>query len=86
MVVGVVCSDGVVLGSEKVITSKLMIPQTDKRIYSISRHAGIVVNGVIPDGRNIMYRGRKELTAYQDMFGIEITGKVLAERLGGYMH
>lgn len=52
----------------------------------MSRHSGIVVNGVIPDGRNIMYKGRKEHKSYSDQFGTEITGKVLAERLGQYMH
>lgn len=85
-IVGVVCKDGVILGTEKVLTTKLLLPQTDKRIYSISRHAGIIVNGVVPDGRNIMYKGRKEYKSYSDQFGTEISGKVLCERLGGYMH
>lgn len=85
-IVGVVCSDGIVLATEKVLPNKLLMPQTDKRIYSISRHSGIVVNGVIPDGRNIMYKGRKEFASYDKQYGTEITGKVLAERLGQYMH
>lgn len=85
-IVGVVCKDGVVLGTEKVLPSKLLVPQTDKRVYSISRYSGIVVNGVIPDGRNIMYKGRKEYKSYYDQYGTEISGKVLAERLGQYMH
>ena len=60
MIVGAVCKDGVILGAEKVIVSKLMVPQTDKRIYAMTRQTGLVCNGVIPDGRNVMYRGRKE--------------------------
>ena len=52
----------------------------------MSRHTGLVVNGVIPDGRNVVYRGRKEHGDYKDMFGIEIGGKVLAERIGAYFH
>ncbi len=85
-ILGVVCKDGVVLATEKVMPNKLYLPQTDKRIYSLSRHSGIVANGVIPDGRNIMYKGRKEHKSYEDQFGTEITGKVLAERLAQYMH
>ena len=85
-IVGVVWKDGIVMGTEKVLTSKLLIPQTDKRIYSINKHTGILVNGVIPDGRNIMYKGRKETQSYLSQFGAEITGKVLAERLAQYMH
>ena len=85
-IVGVVCKDGIVLATEKVLPNRLLLPQTDKRIYSISRHSGIVVNGIIPDGRNILYKGRKEYKSYVDQYGTEITGKVLAERLGQYMH
>ena len=33
-----------------------------------------------------MYRGRKESAEYKNIFGIDITGKVLSERLGMYMH
>ena len=85
-IVGVVCNDGVILATEKVLPNKLLLAQTDKRIYSMSRNAGILVNGVVPDGRNIMYKGRKEHKDYSDRFGTEITGKVLAERLAQYMH
>lgn len=74
------------LATEKVLPHKLLVPQTDKRIYSISRQAGLLVNGMIPDGRNIMYKGRKEHKSYHDQYGTEITGKVLADRLGQYMH
>ena len=74
------------MGAEKVIVSKLMVPQTDKRIYATTRQTGLVCNGVIPDGRNVMYRGRKEAQEFKNMFGMDITGKVLSERLGGYFH
>lgn len=84
--VGIVCKDGVVLATEKVLPSKLLVAQTDKRIYSMSRYSGIVVNGVIPDGRNIMYKGRSEHKSYSDQYGADISGRVLSERLGQYMH
>ena len=41
-IVGVVCKDGVILGAEKVLTSMLMLPKTDRRIYNVSSHIGMV--------------------------------------------
>lgn len=39
------------------------------------------VNGLIPDGKNMMYRAREESVQYEKMFGIKIPGSVLADRL-----
>jgi 20S proteasome subunit alpha 7 len=40
-----------------------------------------VMNGIVPDGRALMFRGREEAKQYQDQFGIKIPGQVIAERL-----
>ena len=40
--VGVVCKDGIILGTEKIVINKMMISGTDKRTYSISREIGCV--------------------------------------------
>jgi len=63
-IVGVVCSDGIILGTEKIVINKMMVSGTDKRAYSISREVGCVVNGLTPDGRALMYRGREEAKQY----------------------
>lgn len=39
---GLRCKDGVVFGVEKLVTSKLYEPSTNKRIYTIDRHIGMV--------------------------------------------
>jgi 20S proteasome subunit alpha 7 len=80
--VGVRCKNGIVLGTEKIVVSKMMVSGTDKRVFSISTKAGCVVNGLIPDGKSLMYRAREEAQQYEKMFGIKIPGTVLAERLG----
>lgn len=59
-IVGVVCKDGMILGTEKIIVNKMMVGGTDKRSYSISKEIGCVFNGLVPDGRALMYRGREE--------------------------
>lgn len=43
-IVGVICKDGVVLGAEKVLRSNLMVPTTDKRLYNIDSHVGMVIS------------------------------------------
>jgi 20S proteasome subunit alpha 7 len=39
-IVGVKCKNGIVLGTEKVVLSKMMVAGTDKRILSITTQAG----------------------------------------------
>ena len=39
------------------------------------------MNGLVPDGRALMYRGREEAAQYEKMFGIKIPGSSLSDRL-----
>ena len=41
---GVVCKDGIILGTEKIVINKMMISGTDKRAYSMAREIGCVSN------------------------------------------
>ena len=76
------CKNGIVLGTEKIVVNKMMIAGTDKRIFSVHPQAGCVVNGLVPDGKSLMFRAREEATQYEKMFGIRIPGHSLSERLG----
>lgn len=81
---GVVCKDGIVMGTEKIIVNKMMVSGTDKRAYSVTKDVGCVFNGIVPDGRSLMYRGRDEAKQYFDNFGIKIPAKLLADRLANF--
>ncbi len=59
----------------------MMLSGTDKRSYSISPHIGCVVNGLVPDGRALMLKGREEAAQYKQMFGINIPGQTIADRI-----
>ena len=59
---GVVCKDGIILGTEKLIFNKMQVSGTDKRLYSINLKTGGVINGVTPDGRSIIQRAREEVS------------------------
>jgi 20S proteasome subunit alpha 7 len=39
------------------------------------------VNGIVPDGKSLVYRAREESTQYEKMFGIKIPATVLADRM-----
>ena len=83
---GVRCKNGIILGTEKIVVNKMMVAGTDKRVFSINTQSGCVifltifyffvkvVNGLTPDGKCLMYRGREESVQYEKMFGIKIPG------------
>jgi len=85
-IVGIRCKDGVVLGVEKIIHSKMLIANTYHRIFTVGPNAGMAIAGVLPDGRQLVNRGREEYQSYKSNFGIEIPGKVLSTRIALFVH
>jgi 20S proteasome subunit alpha 7 len=49
-VIGINCVDGVIVGVEKAITSKLMVPDTNKRIMPLGVYSSLAISGILPDG------------------------------------
>ncbi|KAB5540714.1 hypothetical protein DKX38_013688 [Salix brachista] len=64
-VIGIKCKDGIVMGVEKLIASKMMLPGSNRRIHSVHRHSGMAVAGLAADGRQIVARAKSEATNYQ---------------------
>ena len=85
-VMGVVFKDGVLLLSEKIRQSKAIVSGSNPTIYSVSPSIGVAICGLLPDGRNIVSRAKLEAANYLKTYGIEITGKILTERLSIYVH
>jgi len=84
--IGIRCVDGVVLGSEKIILSKLMVAGENKRISTVDVHSGLVVSGFSADGRQLVNKARTESREYRSFYGGAITGQVLAYRIAGHIH
>ncbi|GMH34431.1 hypothetical protein BSKO_02265 [Bryopsis sp. KO-2023] len=84
--IGVKCRDGVVLGLEKLVPSKLLVPGSNKRIYHVDKHIGAAVVGLAPDGRQIVNDSVGEASNYKSVFGGPIPGAILADRVANYMH
>ncbi len=83
--IGLCCTDGVVLATEKLKNSKLLVPGKNKRIQSIDRHVGVVYSGLIPDGRHFVNRGRDEARSFKSIYKEPIGLKGLIDRLGYYV-
>ncbi|CAD7923857.1 unnamed protein product [Amoebophrya sp. A120] len=81
-----ICKDGVVLASQKLKLSKMLVHGTNRRAYAISKTSGCVVCGMVPEGRNVVARARQEAQSYKKNYGEVVPGYLLAERLGFYMH
>jgi 20S proteasome subunit alpha 7 len=82
---GIVFSDGVILASEKIRGSKTIVKGSNSTIYSITPTIGMAICGHLPDGRNLVSRAKAEAQGYLKNFGVEISGKILAERLSQYV-
>lgn len=83
--IGLCCKDGVILATEKLKNSKLLVPGKNPRIQTIDRHVGVVYSGLIPDGRHFVSRGRDEARSYKSIYKEPITLKGLIDRLGYYV-
>ncbi|KAF3911122.1 hypothetical protein AA313_de0207130 [Arthrobotrys entomopaga] len=95
--IGLRCKDGVILACEKLITSKLLVPGSNKRISTVDRHIGIVrptsfpeippsiaTSGLIPDGKHFINRARDEAISWRRNFKDSVPIASLADRMGSY--
>lgn len=87
-VIGIKATDGIVLGVSKPLLHKMVVPSTCsyKRVHNVDTHVGVASTGFLPDARVLVSRAIEESADYQDQYGVKIPPKILADRLGYYMH
>ncbi|KAL1131924.1 hypothetical protein AAG570_011535 [Ranatra chinensis] len=85
-VIGLRGKDGVVLAVEKLVTSKLYEPGANKRIFTIDKHIGMAVAGLISDARYVVEVARNEAANYRNRYGTSIPLKYLNDRVAMFMH
>jgi proteasome alpha subunit len=56
--VGVVCSDGVLLVTDKRIIEKLIVPESVEKIFKIDEHIGATASGILSDARVLIERAQ----------------------------
>ncbi|KAF1984503.1 N-terminal nucleophile aminohydrolase [Aulographum hederae CBS 113979] len=83
--IGIRCKDGVVLATEKLVTSKLMKAGANKRIATVDRNIGMVSAGLLPDGRYLVSRARQETASWRQIYKSPMPVASLAGRLGSFV-
>eukprot|EP01004_Peranema_trichophorum_P007747 NODE_6524_length_875_cov_99.283245_g5929_i0.p1 GENE.NODE_6524_length_875_cov_99.283245_g5929_i0~~NODE_6524_length_875_cov_99.283245_g5929_i0.p1 ORF type:complete len:273 (-),score=56.44 NODE_6524_length_875_cov_99.283245_g5929_i0:57-827(-) len=84
--IGLLCRDGVVVGVEKTLISRMLVPGSNRRSMAVDIHAGLALTGLTADARQVISRARAECSEYKNSFGVPIEGRVLADRLAMYYH
>lgn len=80
------CKDGVVLAVEKTVSTKLMVPGTNRRVLGVDRHCGLATAGLVADGHHLASRARQEAMAFRDTYRFPAPIQTLANRVSGYAH
>jgi 20S proteasome subunit alpha 7 len=95
--IGICCKDGVVLGVEKIVEYKMLESESNRRIFNVDKHVGMVrrklfkvsfqaVAGYYPDSRQLVKKARSESVQYQQFYGSKIPGHLLCDRLSSHVH
>eukprot|EP00918_Siedleckia_nematoides_P062673 GHVU01136621.1.p1 GENE.GHVU01136621.1~~GHVU01136621.1.p1 ORF type:complete len:258 (+),score=22.60 GHVU01136621.1:32-775(+) len=76
---------GIVLAVEKLVHSKLLIPDANRRIQTLDRHIGLATAGLLADGRQLANKARDESSNYRDSFRSPAPVKYVSDRLGSFV-
>ncbi|KAK9238598.1 nucleophile aminohydrolase [Lipomyces kononenkoae] len=83
--IGIKCNDGIVLAVEKIVSSKLLVPGSNKKIQTVDKHIGVAYSGLTPDGRHFVGQGRSEAYSWRGVYKVPIGITSLTNRLAGYV-
>lgn len=74
------------MGVEKLLLSKMLVAGSNRRIYTVDRHAGVVLAGLSSDARQLALRAQEECASYKGNFAVPMPPRVLADHMAMYMH
>lgn len=83
-VIAIKCKDGIVLAIEKLVSTKLLVKGTNRRVLNIDRTAGIATAGIVADGYHLAQRARDEAKAFRDTYKFPAPIKVSDVQVNGH--
>ncbi|KAH9943316.1 20S proteasome subunit [Epithele typhae] len=83
--IGLRVKDGVVLAVEKLVHSKLLVPEANRRIQTVDKHIGLASAGYLADGRHLSNRARDEASSYRENYRAPPTLQYVVDRVGLYV-
>lgn len=60
--------DGVVFAVEKLVTSKLYEKGANKRLFTVDRHVGVAVAGLLADAKQVVENAAREAAHYRYLY------------------
>lgn len=82
-IVAINCKDGVIMGGERLLLSRLLVKGDNVRLFTVDLHIGIAVAGYSTDGRFVLNDARNISSQYYKNYGRRIPPKQLAKSLSG---
>lgn len=77
--VGMVYDEGVLLGADKKISSRLILPDSIEKLFVIDDHVGAISSGLVGDARRLIQFARQEAQEnnlyYEEPIGVETVVK-----------
>jgi len=70
--IGMVCSDGVLLVTDKRIVDSLVVPEAVEKIWQIDDHIGSTASGILSDARVLIERAQLKAQQHRVTFDSEI--------------
>jgi proteasome alpha subunit len=81
-ILGIICSEGIVLGAEEKIESKLQDPSFTWKLYEIDDHLGAAVVGLGSDARILIDQARVHSQSNRLMYDEPIDVEIMTKRIG----
>jgi proteasome alpha subunit len=70
--IGMACSDGVILVTDKRVIEKLIVPESVEKIFQIDDHIGATASGILSDARVLIERAQIKAQQHRVTFGTPI--------------
>ncbi|MCS7120527.1 MAG: archaeal proteasome endopeptidase complex subunit alpha [Nitrososphaerota archaeon] len=84
-IIGIVSSEGVVIGAEEKIESKLQDPNFSQKIYEVDEHLGAAVVGISSDARILIDESRVYSQSNRLLYDEAIDVEIVTKRIGDIM-
>ena len=81
-IIGISCPEGVVIGAEEKIESKLQDPNFSQKIYEVDEHIGAAVVGLSSDARILIDQARIYAQSNRLLYDEPIDIEIVAKRIG----
>lgn len=81
-ILGIICSEGVVLGAEETIETKLEDPNFSWKLYKVDDHVGAAIVGLSSDARILIDQSRIYAQSNRLMYDDPIDIEIITKRVG----